>query len=286
METKVCIVIDTELCTGCGTCVQECPADVISVKDNVLTVIRNELCVQCGHCAAVCPENAIASGITIKDGGFEVSQDVSDEKSQAALLQNKRSVRRFISEKIPRETIDIIIKYGEYAPSAHNLRNRQYYVVTDKSKIEEIEKSIAMKYKGLLRMLNPLVLKLISLFSKDAYAELSEYVLAFRKLVAKEEKGKSPSLRDPACVICVAAPTGSNNSKDDCLAAQHYMMLYAKSIEIESFVSGYAQFPHKRLEAILGVEKKYSIFAVSSFGYSKSRFLREISYQKPITVHV
>jgi electron transport complex protein RnfB len=49
--------IDTQKCTGCGTCSDRCPVGAILVEQ-VANVDRNK-CLGCGLCAGTCPENAI-----------------------------------------------------------------------------------------------------------------------------------------------------------------------------------------------------------------------------------
>ena len=50
--------VDKEKCTGCGTCVDECPSEAISLKNDV-AVVDEEACSDCGLCVDVCPEEAI-----------------------------------------------------------------------------------------------------------------------------------------------------------------------------------------------------------------------------------
>ncbi|MDD3575246.1 indolepyruvate ferredoxin oxidoreductase subunit alpha [Methanospirillum sp.] len=52
------IIIDKEKCTGCETCVDECPAAAINME-NDKAVVNNDLCVDCGSCVDVCPAEAI-----------------------------------------------------------------------------------------------------------------------------------------------------------------------------------------------------------------------------------
>ena len=51
--------VKRELCTGCGTCVEECPVDAISLGKNDLAIINDEECIRCGKCHDVCPEEAV-----------------------------------------------------------------------------------------------------------------------------------------------------------------------------------------------------------------------------------
>ena len=47
-----------EKCTGCGLCVNACPVEAISLKNNKAKV-DTEKCVDCGQCVAECPNAAI-----------------------------------------------------------------------------------------------------------------------------------------------------------------------------------------------------------------------------------
>jgi ferredoxin len=51
-------IVDKEKCTGCETCVDECPAVAISIEGEKAKVDK-ELCVDCGSCVDVCPSEAI-----------------------------------------------------------------------------------------------------------------------------------------------------------------------------------------------------------------------------------
>ena len=52
--------IDSDLCTGCGTCVDRCPTDAISLNTENLAQRDAEACLGCGICARFCPEEAIS----------------------------------------------------------------------------------------------------------------------------------------------------------------------------------------------------------------------------------
>jgi len=52
-------VIDKNICTGCGNCIEVCPPQAISHEEDK-ACIAADLCEECGFCAAECPINAIA----------------------------------------------------------------------------------------------------------------------------------------------------------------------------------------------------------------------------------
>ncbi len=50
--------VDPELCTACGTCVDQCPVSALSLSDRLLRV-DPETCIVCFCCQEICPEKAI-----------------------------------------------------------------------------------------------------------------------------------------------------------------------------------------------------------------------------------
>jgi ferredoxin len=49
---------DPELCTGCGTCIDQCPVTALSMVDNIPQVDADS-CITCFCCQEICPEKAI-----------------------------------------------------------------------------------------------------------------------------------------------------------------------------------------------------------------------------------
>ena len=53
------VKVDSEKCTGCGTCVDVCPVEVFEIKNDKSIPIRQEECIVCKACEVQCPERAI-----------------------------------------------------------------------------------------------------------------------------------------------------------------------------------------------------------------------------------
>ena len=51
--------VNPDICTGCETCVEECPVEAISMDGDVAKV-DEELCTECGLCVDACPSEAIS----------------------------------------------------------------------------------------------------------------------------------------------------------------------------------------------------------------------------------
>lgn len=51
--------VDKEKCTGCESCVPECPSDAIKMVDDKARV-DVDACIDCGVCVDACPVEAIS----------------------------------------------------------------------------------------------------------------------------------------------------------------------------------------------------------------------------------
>ncbi|MBF0226555.1 MAG: 4Fe-4S binding protein [Desulfobacterales bacterium] len=73
-------LIKKDKCTGCGSCVEECPAKTIVIEDEKAQ-INMDKCFLCGVCFDICQENAVL------DDGEKVPIDVKSniEKTKACL---------------------------------------------------------------------------------------------------------------------------------------------------------------------------------------------------------
>ena len=53
------VVVDKDKCTGCGECVDNCPASVLEIVDGHSEPVDMDECLACETCVEVCPEGAI-----------------------------------------------------------------------------------------------------------------------------------------------------------------------------------------------------------------------------------
>jgi Fe-S-cluster-containing hydrogenase component 2 len=65
MSDKQIVCVDVARCTGCGVCVEACPAGAIALVDGKARV-DEELCTGCGACVDACPEGAIQPVVTVQ----------------------------------------------------------------------------------------------------------------------------------------------------------------------------------------------------------------------------
>ena len=53
------VTINTGECTGCGSCVDECPNGVLAMDGDTAKVANEGECIDCGICIDACPSGAI-----------------------------------------------------------------------------------------------------------------------------------------------------------------------------------------------------------------------------------
>jgi formate hydrogenlyase subunit 6/NADH:ubiquinone oxidoreductase subunit I len=104
--------VDKNLCSGCGICVEQCPADAIFL-DEVYADIKMDNCIHCGLCHESCPENAIkhdsekipaeveANIIKTKEFMDACARLLGREEEKQKCL--KRMIKHFTKEKVVME---------------------------------------------------------------------------------------------------------------------------------------------------------------------------------------
>jgi ferredoxin len=58
IKNKKQVVVTSIVCVGCGTCIENCHSEAISMKDGKAFIDQSR-CIQCGYCIASCPHFAI-----------------------------------------------------------------------------------------------------------------------------------------------------------------------------------------------------------------------------------
>ncbi|MGI6552591.1 MAG: 4Fe-4S dicluster domain-containing protein [Bacillota bacterium] len=51
--------VNPDTCTGCGDCVEVCPADILEVVDGVVEVVGDD-CMGCESCVEACSTGSIS----------------------------------------------------------------------------------------------------------------------------------------------------------------------------------------------------------------------------------
>lgn len=63
------MIVNQDKCTGCGTCVMDCPLGAVRLKHKKAVI--DEHCTECGACRRVCPEEAITAADMMRLEGLQ-----------------------------------------------------------------------------------------------------------------------------------------------------------------------------------------------------------------------
>ncbi len=186
------------------------------------------------------------------------------------LMQNRRSIRKYMDKEVSREDIIDIMDCARYAPSDTNSQTWEFLVLTDKAKIKKIED-----------------------MTWEALHEKAEEA----KQNGKEREGKllvrsfgpyATAFSDaPVLIICLATPYHSKfkekifepiqlsdekvwqeeGVKSSCLAAQNLMLAaYAKGLGTCP-MTGPVLLAQEKLREYLNISSEKQINMVISLGY-------------------
>lgn len=148
MGKEKIVLIDKEKCIGCGFCVKDCVGFDMVLSESKAKA-RGKSCIKCGHCEAICPQGAV------KLTGFndEVEEFEEQVRLDPAILldaiKTRRSIRKFTSEEVPQEVVDMIIEAGRLAPTGSNSQGTSYIILRKKkNECEEVAVDIFRGFVG------------------------------------------------------------------------------------------------------------------------------------------
>lgn len=134
------IQINTELCKGCGKCVQECIFHVLTLSNGKVTISdeNKHLCMNCSHCTSICHSKALTLYNLPLETNITTYQTVEDA------IKYRRSIRKFKSTPIPNEEIHKLLSITKYSPAGCNIRATKFLVI-NRPKLTEIMSILAKK---------------------------------------------------------------------------------------------------------------------------------------------
>ena len=219
--------INQSLCTTCGTCVADCPAMIIAMKNGYPAIApENEAtCYKCQHCLAVCPTGAVSilglkpTGSRPLTGGYPAPDKVE------MLIKGRRSVRRYKDENLDPALLQRLLEVAGYAPSGRNTRQVRFTVVDDKDKMAALREDVM---SGLTRLVRD-----------NALPEGLSYYADF---IALWEKNRYDVIfRGAPHLLIASAPASAVSPLPDCLIALSYFELFAQANGVGTVWSGLAK---------------------------------------------
>lgn len=235
----ITIDVDHNTCIKCSKCVKVCPVFIFTQKEpkSEIGTVNVDNCISCSHCVAVCPTDSIIHSEFPTEKIHTLNREILPKPEQLMeLLQARRSNRAFLSQPIPEEYLDQIVKAAHLAPTASNGQEISFTLVTNPDLLHQISDiSIKVFETTVGKIKNPLLRPIINLISPEAKEALPklEYV------IQKYKSGYDIILRNAKAVLFIHAPSKNNFGRQDANLAYQNASLMAESLGVTQFYTGF-----------------------------------------------
>jgi len=164
-------------------------------------------------------------------------------KTLLEIIKARKSIRAYKDKSLPKDVVNAILEAGKYAPTARNLQELEYKVITNKALINKLSEGIAaaMQKEG---------------------------------MPMKGPPGVRPSFFHGApLLIIITAPKDNMFGFTDAALAVQNIMLYATSIDLGSCFIGMARLieKDKDLLKMIHISDNMTIVAAVICGYADEK---------------
>jgi nitroreductase/NAD-dependent dihydropyrimidine dehydrogenase PreA subunit len=260
------LVVDDQLCIGCGECALDCPSNIIEMEEEQPVVAQGkvERCVQCQHCLAVCPCGALSLLGFDPEKSVSITENTLSAEKLGILMKSRRSIRHYRPEDVSTEDISFLLETAAYAPSGINNRQVQFTVIDTRKVMDELRRKVYAKMEDFYNN---------SRF--PAGMEMLEHYIA-RAL----ESDTDTIFRGAPHLIIASSPKDSPCPEVDCHIALTYIELLAASMGLGTVWSGLAKwiltaFMPDTLTA-MGIPDSHIIGHMMVFGKPKVTYHRTV----------
>lgn len=258
-ENELSLSVDKGTCIKCGKCVRVCPSGIFTQasSDEAIGLINEETCISCGHCVAVCPTDSVKHSDFPASKVHKINKELLPSADGVVeLCKSRRSNRAFSTKQIPAELLEQILEAAHRAPTASNLQEVEFTLITDPKVLKQIADHTIRVFSSLANLLsNPVIKPLLKLFSPETAALLPQFL----RLKNEYIQGKDPILRNATAVIFIHTPKNNRFGCEDSNLAYQNGSLTAESLGVSQFYTGFVcaavkQDRKKKLNKLLGIK--------------------------------
>lgn len=287
MQRPVDTTIDPDACTGCGECVRVCPADAITMVEDI-AVVSGETSLGCGHCAAVCPADAVTVGfvddgalrLTTVDGPVRhVAPGDFDTAALVGLMASRRSCRNYTAEPVAREVLEDLVRIATTAPSGTNSQRWTFTILPSRKAVLDLAAAVRGFFVALNRKAaNPALRLLSRLVAGDGLGRYYRdyYDTVEEALREAEEGGRERLFHGAPAAILVGSEPGASCPTEDALLASQNILLAAHAMGLGTCLIGFvvSAMAHDRtITRRLGIPDDEKVHAVIAIGHPDETYL-------------
>jgi nitroreductase/NAD-dependent dihydropyrimidine dehydrogenase PreA subunit len=278
--------IDVEKCTGCGSCVEICPSDTLSLVDGKARVTGDDS-MQCAQCVAICPEGAVSLP-GVSDPIFSTIASGSPAQTLIDVMRNRRSVRVYSEIHVDLSQLEDLVKAGIVAPSGTNSQKWTFTILPTRSAMEALAEHTAHFYEKTNRMAkNPVLRFFSSLSKKDPLGTYyRRYYESVKEALDSWRKERRDQLFHGATAgIVIGMQPGASCGPEDALLAAQNIQLVAHAMGLGTCLIGFAVEAMKRdpsVQESIGIPKDETVYAVVAIGRPAVLYVRPSGRKQPV----
>jgi len=238
------IVIASEICTGCGRCINVCQDMCLIIESGKAKASGKSKfgCYGCGQCMAICPTGAIQiSGRTMSPEQVYLlppKSNVIGYEQLITLYRRRRSMRNFEDQAIGEELIEKIISAAVTAPMGLPPSDVHLLVFDSKEKNHVFAKDFCDYIKTMKWYFSSINLFFMKPFiSKENYEMYKQFVAPLCKEYIKSMKKGENTVTYDAPLSIYFYGTPYSDIADPVIAAT-YAMIAAESLGLSTCMIG------------------------------------------------
>ena len=280
------VAVDDSVCIRCGECAAICPGEVLSLEGGRIRVRADSPfgCLACGHCMMVCPKNCVrvtGRGLSPDDlRPLPLPEAKASADSLSALMQARRSVRRFTGQEVPQSVLDRVVAIAATAPMGIPPWDVGCVAVSGRGNVRALANRIVAAYEKLLFLFKPWTLALMRpFFGRATYDQFLHFILPLAKTYIRHRReGRDVLFYDaPALLLFHHSPYADAG---ETYIACTYAMLAAESLGLGSTMIGAAAPIIQRDRALcrrLGIPDGNKPAIALILGYPATHFRRTVA---------